>query len=431
MNQTLTHRRIRRPFYGWWIVLGSALVHALQTSTFGFTFGVYLLQLQSGFGWSRFAISSAFSLSQLVNGLIGPAQGWLIDRFGSRAVMTAGALLFGLSFMGFSTVNHLGTLFLFVLLIGIGASMSGFLTVNAALANWFFRKRALAMGLGSMGLGLGGALAPLVAWALVTYGWRDTAFASGVGILLIGLPLVQLFRRRPEDYGLRPDGAAPALEQTSEAAVTSDQAAGSDFTVGEALRDRSFWLVSIGHGMALLAVFTVMVHLVPHLVQGLGWNETSAQSMFTIVTATSVLGQVVGGVLGDRYSKTRVAGVCMLGHFCAMMLFAFAQSSSIVVVAAMLHGLSWGVRGPLMMAIRADFYGRRHFATIAGFSTVVVMVGPLLGPSFAGAMRDAFGDYTGAFLVLGMLTGGGSAFFFMARKPPSPHPYPREPLNRR
>ena len=420
MNKTLAHRRIRRPFFGWWIVFGSAMTHALQTSTFGFTFGVYLLQLQDGFGWSRFAISSAFSGSQMLNGLIGPAQGWLIDRVGSRALMNVGVVLFGLAFMGLSAVNNLGTFFIAVLLIGVGATLSGFLTVNATLANWFLRKRALAMGLGATGMGLGGALAPMVAWALVTYGWRDTAFASGVVILLVGLPLAQLFRRQPEDYGLMPDGADPSSSQTYGAADTPNEAVSTDFTVAEALRDRSFWLVSIGHGMALLVVFTVMVHLVPHLVQGLGWSETAAQSMFTVVTATSVIGQVIGGFLGDRYSKTKVAGVCMLGHFSAMMMLAFSASAILVVLAAMLHGLSWGVRGPLMMAIRADFYGRSHFATIAGFSTVVVMVGPLLGPSFAGAMSDAFGNYTSAFLVLGLLTGAGSIFFFMARQPPSP-----------
>jgi MFS family permease len=421
MNRIRIHRRIHRPFFGWWIVIGSALLHALHSSSFGFTFGIYLLQLQNGFGWSKFAISSAFSVSQLVNGFIGPAQGWLVDRFGSRMIMCCGTILFGLAFMGFSTINRLETLFLFVILIGIGASLSGFLAMNATLTNWFFKRRALAMGLGATGLGLGGALAPLVALLIVTHGWRATSFASGLVIILIGLPLVQLFRRRPEDYGLVPDGTPLVSSQVSDAPLElSYQSFDADFTVGEAVRDRNFWLVSIGHGLALVTVFTFMVHLVPHLVQGLDWSETAAQSMFTVATATSILGQVIGGVLGDRYSKTKVAGVCMLGHCSALILLSFAGSPPLVVLAALVHGFSWGARGPLMMAIRADFYGRRNFATIAGISTVIVMGGPLLGPSVAGALSDAFGDYKIAFFSLGILTGVGSIFFFLARVPQLP-----------
>ena len=91
-------------------------------------------------------------------------------------------------------------------------------------------------------------------------------------------------------------------------------------------------------------------------------------------TGSDHLGQIIGGVLGDRWSKTIVAAVGMLGHCCAMLLFAFTDSSTGIVIAAIIHGFSWGARGPLMMAIRADFYGRQHFATIAGFSTLEIFV---------------------------------------------------------
>ena len=150
---------------------------------------MYLLQWQNTFGWSRFAISSTFSLSQLVNGLLGPIQGWLTDRFGTRLLMNGGTILFGIALIGLGTITNLWTLFLFVLLVGIGANASGFLTMNASLANWFLRRRALAMGLGTTGMGLGGTLAPIVAWGIVTYGWRSVAMASGVVVIILGLPL--------------------------------------------------------------------------------------------------------------------------------------------------------------------------------------------------------------------------------------------------
>ena len=170
-------------FFGWWIVFASLLSHAIRESAFFFIFGVYLLQWQQQFGWSKFAISGSFSLSQLVNMGLSP-----------------------------STIQNLQSLFFFVTLISIGANIAGFLTTNAVLANWFLRKRAFAMGLASSGMGVGGAIAPAVAWAVVTFGWRETSFWSGVALLAIGLPIAQLFRHRPEDFGFQPDGSTIPLD---------------------------------------------------------------------------------------------------------------------------------------------------------------------------------------------------------------------------
>ena len=396
-------------------------MHSLQMATFGFVFGQYLLQVERTFGWTRFAIAGAFSAAQLAAGLLSPAQGLLLDRFGPRAVGRVGVVVLGAGFMALSAAGSYWAFLAAVVVMAGASGAAGFLTLNVALANWFHRKRALAMGLSSVGLGLGGVLAPIVAWSLVTYGWRPTAFGSGVAVILIGLPLVQLLRTRPEDYGLLPDGAAEAVELAGlPAPEPRGPGAVVEFTVGEALRDRSFWLVSVGHGVALMAVFGLMVHLVPHLVDGLGWSETSAQAMFTLMTVTSIAGQVGGGFLGDRYSKTRISGLCMLGHAISLGVFAFGTTGAWIGVAAVIQGLAWGARGPLMMAIRADYYGRRRYGTIMGYSMVVVMMGPLVGPAFAGGMSDAFGDYQAAFVILGVLAGAGSVLFFLARRPPLP-----------
>jgi MFS family permease len=163
-----------------------------------------------------------------------------------------------------------------------------------------------------------------------------------------------------------------------------------------------------------------MVHIVNHLSGSLGWKETTAQGLFSVVTLTSILGQVGGGWLGDRFSKTRLAAFCMVGHGSAMLIFAFAESTPLIVGAAMVHGLAWGVRGPLMMAIRADFYGRRSFGTIMGYSNIIVMLGPLAGPAIAGALYDVQGDYRMAFLVVAGIAAAGTAAFVLSRKPPLP-----------
>jgi MFS family permease len=413
-----TRRRFPQPFFGWWVVTTTATMFALQNATWGATFGAYLLEVQDEFGWSKAAISSAFSVSFVLSGLIAPGQGWLIDRFSPRFVMRIGALMLGAAFILLSTIDSLWLFWVAVLLIGLGTNLGGFMTMNSAVVAWFVRKRARALGFSSVGLGIGGLIAPTITWSLVTNGWRPTALVTGIVIMVVALPLSALLRRRPADYGLLPDGItqeeADALPDRVPTNVTT-----VDFTVGEALRDRSFWFVSAGHGMALLSVFVVMVHLVPHLVEGRGWSETSAQWMFGVVSVSSILGQVGGGFLGDRFSKTKISAVCMVGHFTALMMLAFG-GGLLIVPAAMIHGLAWGTRGPLMMAIRADFYGMRNFGTIMGYSTMIIMIGPLIGPWFGGAMNDQFGTYKEAFAIIGIATGVSSAFFLLARKPPLP-----------
>ena len=413
----------RRPFYGWWVSGAAATMFTIQTAAWGATFGAYLLQMQDEFGWSKLAISTAFSVSQVVSGFIAPAQGWMIDRFGSRFVMRIGVFMLGIGFVLLSLVNNLWLFYSIVLLLGLGMNLAGFITLNTAVANWFVRKRALALGLSSTGIGIGGLLAPLVTWSLVANGWRPTAFWTGVAVILITLPLGQLLRQRPQDYGMLPDGAQPGLG--GEAPPPLPEAVTTvDFTVAEAMRDRSFWLVSVGHGMALVSVFAVMVHLVPLLVEGHGWSETSAQTMFALISTSALIGQIGGGLLGDRFNKTRLSAGCMVGHCAALIMMATAGSGIIIAAAAMLHGVSWGVRGPLMMAIRADFYGMRNFGKIMGYSSAIIMVGPLIGPALAGGLNDHFGGYTEAFTLVGTLTGISTVFFLLARKPPLP---PRAP----
>ena len=404
------------PFYGWWIVLSSVLFHGLSGAAFGFTFGQYLLSIEEQFGWSKFAISSTYAGSLLVAGILSPAHGWLLDRFRPRSIMQAGIVFFGLGFIALPFADTFIAFFAVIMVLSLGANLSGWLTLTTVTTRWFRRKRALALGLSSTGIGLAGVLSTIVAWSLVLHGWESTAIGTGIAVLVLGLPLCQMLRGYPEEYGLLPDGAPSPARSAAGTAVDSEL----HFTVGEAIRDRSFWYVSLGHGAAMMAVFAVLVHLVPHLVEGLGWSKTSAQAVLTLVTVTSIVGQVGGGYIGDRYSKARLAAVCMLMHAVALVMLAYASSTPVVVFAALLHGVAWGTRGPLMMAIRADFYGRRYFGQIAGYSNVLVMFGPLIGPSFAGWMSDTYGDYTGAFLAIGVVVGIGSLLFLASRKPPIP-----------
>ena len=190
-----------------------------------------------------------------------------------------------------------------------------------------------------------------------------------------------------------------------------------DFTPREALATRAFWYISLGHAASLLVVSAVMVHMLIHVTEWLGHSLPQAGSVVALMTVTQTIGQLSGGWLGDRFSKRRIAAGCMLAHAAALMVLAFASAFWMVLVFAVVHGTAWGMRGPLMGAIRADYFGSAAFGTITGISSMVLMLGMMGGPLIAGILADRTGSYVPGFSVLAAMSALGSVFFLLARRP--------------
>lgn len=404
-----------RIFYGWWIVAASGGVQYLASLLWMQSYGAYVVLLQEDFGWSKTLLAGAFALTRVESGILGPLQGWLADRFGPRLILSIGTVMFGAGFMLFSRVDSLLTFYLTFVLIALGSSLGGFATLMVALVNWFDRHRAKAVALSQLGFSLGGFSVPLVILLLQSYGWRTTALISGVVVILVGLPLVQVVRHRPAEIGDIPDGAAPPGPAHAAAA-----AAPRDFTARQAMRTAAFWLISGGHALALLTVSAVMVHLVPHLTEGLGYGLGQAGVVVALMTVFQMLGQVSGGYLGDLFSKRVICACCMLAHTAGLLLVTFATSWWMVGAFTVLHGLAWGTRAPLMVAWRADYFGPTAFGTIMGFSSLIVMLGMSGGPIVAGYLADVSGNYRSGLSLLAVLALLGSVAFLAARPPAQP-----------
>jgi len=181
----------------------------LQAGLMTQAFGAYVAVLQEERGWSKTALSGAAALQQMEVAILGPVLGWLIDRFGPQVWIRIGVVVFGLGLMLLSFTDTLLAFYGAFIVIALGSSLCGFFPVNVALINWFERWRARALSSLSIGLALGGTAIPLVAWSMSSFGWRATAFGSGVIAIVVGLPLAMVIRRRPEDYGETVDGLAP------------------------------------------------------------------------------------------------------------------------------------------------------------------------------------------------------------------------------
>ena len=372
---------MRRVFYGWWMVASGFGLELLIGALLFHAYGAYAVLLREEFGWSKTMLSAAFSMARAESGILGPIQGWLTDRFGPRALIRVGMVIFGLGLLLFSRIEGPVAFFLTFFMMAIGTSLGGYLPISVAIVTWFRRRRSLALSISGMGMALGGLLTPVVVTSLSRFGWRWTAFASGIVVLVIALPLAQLMRHPPERYGLTPDGEPRQADDVAARPVET-----RSYTAREAMATPAFWYISVGHAAALLVVSAVMVHMVIHVTERLGYSLQQAGAVVALLTVMQLTGQLTGGWLGDRFSKRRICAGCMLGHAAALMVLGLATAFWMVLLFAVLHGLSWGMRGPLMAAIRADYFGSGSFGMISGVSSMVIMFGMMLGPLVAGIL---------------------------------------------
>jgi len=409
-----------RVFYGWWIVAACAGVRTLQGSLLLHAFGTYVVLLERTFGWTRSELSLAFLLQRVESGLAGPLEGWLVDRFGPRKMMIAGLFTFAAGFLLLSRVDSLPSLYIAMLVLALGASVSSMLAPNVAVVNWFRRRRALVLALLTTGMAVGGPLQTIVVPAMQAMGWQQFALLSAGIILAVGLPLAAVVRWRPEEYGLLPDGDVPGDQRTETREATAGSDAESSFTIRQTLHTRAFWFLSLGHASSLLVVSSVQVHLVAHINVSLGYSLGQAASITALMTTFTVIGTLVGGWLGDRFSKRGIIVLAMFGHMTAMLLLTLFSSFAVLITFAVINGFAWGTRGPLINALRADYFGRASFGKVMGFSSMIIGLGTMIGPMFAGVVYDLTGTYHIAFVVTAIAAGLASLFFVFAPPPPNP-----------
>jgi len=402
----------RRMFHGWRVTGAGAVILALQSALILQAFGNYAVILREQFGWSKTTISIAYSFNRAESGLLGPLHGWALHRLGSRRVMRAGAVVVVIGFVWFSRISSPIQFVLSFLVIAVGASFGGFLTVTSETVRWFERRRARALSVAAVGLAAGGLAAPLVVVALRNLGWRETALASGFVLGAVMFALSWLYGTSPSERAEPIDGFGVDYDPH---APPTDVA--WHLTAGEAVRTRAFWLLALGHASALLVVGSVIAHLSLYLTSDQGYTLQEASFVAAGVPIAQIAGMLLGGMLGDRRDKRSMCAIAMGGHVAGLLLLAFAVTPWMIWAFVVVHGLAWGTRGPLMGALRADYFGSTSFAQIMGYSSLILMFGMVGGPLLAGVLADATGSYRIGFTVLAALSATGAVLFAMATPP--------------
>ena len=402
-------------FYGWRMVGAACGIQFLLGALLLQTFGLYIAVLSEEMGWSKTTLSGAAALQSAESAIIGPLLGWLMDRWGPQSIIRWGIVILSAGLFLLSQVDSVSTFYLSAILMAIGASLSGYFPLSVAIVHWFQKHRGRALSFMSLGLAMGGLVVPAMAWSMHHWGWRVTAAASGILALVVGLPLARMIRRRPEDHGEFVDGIRS--EDGVPESVVLNASGQQEFSLREALHTQAFWLLAIGHGLALMVVTSVNVHAISHMKEGLGYTVAAAGWVIMMMTFSQLVGVLLGAVIGDRFEKRKVAALCMLSHSVGLLFLTYSGFIQGLVAFAMFHGLAWGLRGPFMQAIRADYFGRSAIGAIMGISAAIIAVGQMAGPMVAGLLADLTGDYRLGFTVLSILAALGSVSFMLAKKP--------------
>jgi sugar phosphate permease len=405
-------------FYGWVIAavatLGSVMTNPGQTPVVSIFIDRFIADLDI----SRSLVSTLYMIGSLVGGLSLSFWGMQIDRRGTRFMMTLIAGLLGIAciYMGF--VNNavmLGLGFVMLRMLGQGSlSLVSQTTIN----QWWVRRRGLVVGIAGVAgslLGLG-VFPNIVQQLLARYEWRVTYPILGGALLLGMVPLAFLFvRDRPEDYGLKPDGAPTVGEDSPEVEAQPSGTGGSAaflkeepaWTLAEAVRTQAFWAVGLAVGVSSMLGTGLFFHMVD-IFQSRGLPPEVAAAVYIPIAITAALVRLASGYLADRWPQRYLLAGAM-GFLTVILLLASALNS---VPAALFYGVLMGINNGLMQTVGgviwANYFGRKHLGSIAGLAGSFGTIGSALGPLPLGLARDLLGAYDlalwiGAVLPLALL----------------------------
>ena len=399
----------KRPvvYYGW-VVIGVGFVTLAIAFGIWYSFSVFFLTIIKDLGWSRGLGASIFSVFLLSHALAGPLTGFFQDRFGPRMVIPLGALILALSLVVTSRSTHLWHFYIAYGVFGGGSiSLLGFISHAAFLPNWFERKRGLAVGIATSGIGFGMLfIVPLVEKSITAFGWRTTYLLLAVLVLFLVGPLNLIFSRQsPRDLNLRPDGDSASqkgrpVRSSMVMKIVDTDWASRDWTLRSASRTYRLWLLWAAFFGQAYAYQGTLLHAISAMVD-VGLTRENAAFYFGILGIAGSGGKILFGYLSDRLGRERAN---TLGGITAMAgILSLIGAASIIgplpILFALFFGIGYGAAAPLLPSIGADIFIGKSFGLIFAVISMGGGAGGAAGSYISGVLRDITGTYSISFTI--------------------------------
>ena len=395
--------------YGW-VVLTSCLIFAAALFGIRYSFGVFFKSLEAEFDWSRATTSALFSVYMLVASAFAIIEGWLLDKYGPRVVAFGMGLVSGLSLLLSGLAQSAWQLyFTYSLLLALGTGGTYNLVMSTG-SRWFSQRRATALGIIGAGAGLGTmTLSPFTAWLISAYSWRTAFLTLAVVACAFVLPAALLLKRDPEEIQAKPDG-----QQASVRGRQTDSA--EDFSLAQALRSHSFWLIFFTWLAYSFCLHLVMTHVVPRA-KDVGIASVQAATILSLLSGLSAPSRIVVGYVADRLGRKITAIVMALLHVVAMLWLMGCTELWMFYLFAIVYGLAYGGIDPPIVASIGEIFGLQSVGTIMGALVVGWGLGAAMGPYLGGLIFDLSGSYQFAFLSGALIMLLAGVFIYRLRIP--------------
>jgi len=386
-------------YWGWYVVLGAFVMLGVNYGS-RYSFGVFVGSMFEDYGWSMSTISLAATANLIMYALGGVLWGRVIDRASPRWVITAGVIMSSLGFLGASTATSPMQLYLYYgVLCGFGGSCFGLVVCSSSVGKWFIRKQGVAVGIGTMGIGLGTLLLPALAgWMVKHYGWRPGFLTLGATLLVLGILVSQTLMRKstPERHGLYPDGERG--EQCRRAADDGNNEYIST-SIQRIFRDSRFWVLTFCYSAGSFVSLMMFVHQVAYAAN-LGIDHVVAAASLGILGVSSIFGRFFYGWLCDRLRDPRHAG--QVGFFVmavGMAILICASSPTLFYFYAVIFGFGYGSLAPMPPILLAHRFGRKILGSAYGLLSFFLAGFGSIGPVMGGFIYDFTGSYDYAWII--------------------------------
>jgi MFS family permease len=411
-------------FYYGWVVLAACFFVTAVTFGSAFSFGVFLTPFRESFGWTSAAVSIAYSVSLFLYTGLSALAGWSVDRYGPRVTSTLGGLFLGAGLLLTSQVSALWQLYATYGLIGIGMS-AAYAPLMTTASRWFTRRRGLALGIVSAGIGTGPLImAPFASYFVSEYGWRFAFYVMGGAAVLI-IPAALLLRRSPPGVAGLPNGEVRSTGiAQSRTNVSDGLSESSDFSLREALGTQSFLLLASMFLTVGIGLQIVMAHTVAYS-EVRGMSPMMAAGVLSTLTGASIAGRIISGIVSDRFGGKKTFAACTLVEGSMLLWLMIASNAWMLLAFAVVFGIAYGGHTTQFPALTGDIFGVSRMGAILGAVVFFWGVGGALGAILAGHIFDSTGSYSLAFAI------GAVAMFIAAAAGVSlKTPKKKERLNR-
>jgi MFS family permease len=427
-----------RVFFGWWTVIGGGILALWGYGYSAYGISALFKPISEELGFNRTATSVASSIGRFQGGIEAPLTGWITDRWGARWVIFTGISIVSISLILMKFINSLWAYYV-VWGVGVatGTNIALSIPMDVTISNWFVKKRGLAISIKWVFSGLSGVVVmPLIALMISLYDWRQTCLIGGIVMAIIGLP-ISLFlvkSRRPEYYGMLPDGARIAEEVQAnrenlveKGAQYAFEVKEIEFTVRQAMKTIPYWVVFVEQAVNQLFTPVMSIHCIPFLTDpppgGIGIDPVKAATMMSIWITASLPTRFLGGLIADRidikYMRFLITAAFIM-QVSGLLAFLHYHSISMIYVWFILYGFGNGLVSTVNPLLRARYFGRKALGSIQGISAMLMTPIGVVAPIYAGWIYDTTGSYMQAFSSFAVALGVATVLSIFVIPPKAP-----------